>query len=101
MLQEIYDLFTSSIKPYNNLRNERQILFRAIENHYNKVVKSASYLNDAGDLEWSIREWQHVVTQASALNEAANLDQITGHLSSSDFVRNSRLINRAFDVESG
>lgn len=98
-LQEILDLYNSLIKGNNNLRNERQILFRSIENHYNKVVKSASYLNDENNLEWSIREWQHVVTQAAGLNQATSLADLTGHLSTSDFVANSRLINRAFDTE--
>jgi hypothetical protein len=100
-LQEILDLYNSLIKGNNNLRNERQILFRSIENHYNKVVKSASYLNDENNLEWSIREWQHVVTQAAGLNQATSLADLTGHLSTSDFVANSRLINRAFDTETG
>ena len=98
-LQEILDLYNSLIKGNNNLRNERQILFRAIENHYNKVVKSASYLNDENNLEWSIREWQHVVTQAAQINQSTSISEFTGHLSTSDFVRNSRLINRAFDTD--
>jgi hypothetical protein len=102
-LQELSDLYTSSIKSNNNLRNERQILFRSIENYYNKVVKSASYLNDANNLEWAIREWQHVLTQSSQINQLDNLDNLTGHLAAGDrdFVRNSRLMARAFDPETG
>jgi hypothetical protein len=52
-------------------------------------------------MEWAIREWQHVVTQARAINQVSNVNDLTGHLSSSDFIKNSRLINRAFDPESG
>ena len=102
-LFEVLDLYHESIKNRNNLRNERQILFRAVENYYDKVVKSASYLNDENNLEWSIREWQHVTTQATELNRISNLSELTGHLNpaTNNFIANSRLINRAFNIQTG
>lgn len=101
--KEIVDLFTNSIKNNNNLRTERQILFRAIENYYNRVVKSASYLNDENNMEWSIREWQHVVTQASSINNARTLADLTGHLNpaTNNFVGVSKLLAKAFSQETG
>jgi hypothetical protein len=92
------------------LRNERQLLFKAAENYY-KVVKSASYLNEAGDMEWAIREWQHLASEVQKINKLKNVNDLEGHLTvgKNDFVgffnedgefeTNSALLNKLFNPE--
>ena len=90
------------------LTNERQLLFKAAENFY-YVTKSASFINDEGNLEWSIREWQHLVSEVSNVNNVQNVKDLSGHLNlnSNDFVgnfdetgsfsTNSALLNKLFN----
>jgi len=54
-------------------------------------------------MEWSIREWQHVVTQASSINNARTLADLTGHLNpaTNNFVGVSKLLAKAFSQETG
>lgn len=90
------------------LTNERQLLFKAAENFY-YVTKSASFINDEGNMEWSIREWQHLVSEVSNVNNVQNVKDLSGHLNlnSNDFVgnfdesgaftTNSALLNKLFN----
>lgn len=90
------------------LANERQLLFKAAENFY-YVTKSASFINDEGNMEWSIREWQHLVSEVSNVNNVQNVKDLSGHLNlnsndfvgnfdkSGSFVTNSALLNKLFN----
>jgi hypothetical protein len=105
--KEVLNHFNENIGN-QTLTNERQLLFKAAENFY-YVTKSASFINDEGNLEWSIREWQHLVSEVSNVNNVQNVKDLSGHLNlnSNDFVgnfdetgsfsTNSALLNKLFN----
>jgi len=94
----VYDFLTANFNKKEFLNNERVLLYKAIENYY-YVTKSGSFLNEEGNMEWSIRERQHLAYQIEKINAAQNINELTGHLNPNrnNFIGKSALMRKMFN----
>jgi hypothetical protein len=84
------------------LDNERTSAFSTIEKLYN-ISNSASYLNPEGNLEYAVREWNHLLDSASKINNVKNIYELRGHLNpeSNNFLEYSLIMNAMFRKDDG
>ena len=84
------------------LDNERTSAFSTIEKLYN-ISNSASYLNPEGNLEYAVREWNHLLDSASKINNVKNIYELGGHLNpeSNNFLEYSLIMNAMFRKDDG
>ena len=84
-----------SAKPLNS---ERKNFYETIEKFYN-VVNSASFLSAENKLEWSIREWNHLLHTVSILNSVDNVYELPESLNPNTypFAKHSVWYNMLFD----
>lgn len=95
---EVFEFLKNNFNKKEYLNNEKVLLFKAIENYY-QVTKSGSFLNEAGDLEWSIREQQHLTNEISKINRVNNINELSGYLNplTNNFVKHSALLKKVFN----
>ena len=95
---ELYEFLKNNFSKKEYLNNEKVLLFKAIRNYY-QVTQSGSFLNEAGDLEWSIREQQHLVNEVSKINQTENINDLSGHLNpeKNNFVKHSAILKKLFN----
>jgi hypothetical protein len=81
-------------------RNERRNFYETVETFYNSS-NSASYLSVENNLEWSIREWNHMLNTIKDINKVDNISQLTGHLGieTNNFPKHSAWFKKMFDSE--
>ena len=91
-------LYKQRFGSITTFKNERRNFFNTIESFYN-LSNSASYLNLEKNLEWSIREWNHMIDTVEDLNKVKNLSQLKGHLSpeTNNFIKYSAWGKKMFD----
>lgn len=95
-LKIFYDKYfkTSTVK------NERRNFYETVEGFYN-LSNSASYLSIENNLEWSIREWNHLLNTVENINSIEHISQLEGHLSpaTNNFIKHSAWFDKMFDYD--
>lgn len=87
---------------FATLDNERTSAFSAFEKIYN-ISNSASYISPEGNLEYAVREWNHLLDTASKINSVENIYDLSGHLNSetNNFLEYSLLMKKMFRADDG
>jgi len=81
------------------INNERKQLFFYIESFYN-LVNSMSHLNPEDNLEYGVREWNHMIDTLIDINSVDNVNQLTGNLSPGNkFISRSLIFNTMFNSD--
>lgn len=84
------------------LDNERTSAFSTFEKIYN-ISNSASYISPEGNLEYAIREWNHLLDTVSKINSVQTKFDLTGHLNpeTNNFIEHSIIMKRMFRADDG
>ena len=94
-IRQIYE----SYKGVTTYKNERRNFYNTVES-FNNLSNSASYLSIENNLEWSIREWNHMLSTVEEINNVNNISELAGHLNMevNNFPRYSAWFKRIFDA---
>ena len=96
---------TSPIKIYYTkhfkskpLNNERRNFYETIEKFYN-IANSASFLSVENNLEWSVRERNHIIHTLDIINAADNIYELPAELNplTNPFIESSIWFKNLFD----
>ena len=87
---------------FATLDNERTSAFSAFEKIYN-ISNSASYISPEGNLEYAVREWNHLLDTASKINSVESIYDLSGHLNpeTNNFLEYSLLMKKMFRADDG
>lgn len=96
---KIKTFFEGTFKA-DTYKNERRNFYEVVETFYNSS-NSASYLSIENNLEWSIREWNHMLNTIKDINKVNNWSELAGHLSleSNNFPKHSAWFRKMFDAD--
>lgn len=94
----IKEFYTQRFKGVVTFKNERRNFYNTVESFYN-ISNSASYLSIENNLEWSIREWNHMLSTVEDINSVSNISELSGHLnlSTNNFPKHSAWFKKMFD----
>jgi len=87
---------------FATLDNERTSAFSAFEKIYN-ISNSASYISPEGNLEYAVREWNHLIDTVSKINSVDSIYDLSGHLNpeTNNFLEYSILMKKMFRKDDG
>lgn len=81
------------------INNERKQLFFYIESFYN-LVNSMSHLNPEDNLEYGVREWNHMIDTLVDMNSVENVNELMGNLSPGNlFIPRSLIFKTMFNAQ--
>ena len=95
-IRKIYE----SYKGITTFKNERRNFYNTVE-LFNNISNSASYLSIENNLEWSIREWNHMLSTVEEINNVNNWSELQGHLDpeKNNFIKKSAWFKKIFNSD--
>jgi hypothetical protein len=96
----IKKFYTDRFRGVTTFKNERRNFYNTVES-FNNISNSASYLSIENNLEWSIREWNHMLSTVEEINNVNNWSELQGHLDpeKNNFIKKSAWFKKIFNSD--
>lgn len=93
----VYQLYNELFGKSVTVQKELKTVFNYVEDFYN-IINSMSRLNDEGNLEYGVKEWNHATDFVNELNAVENVNDLEGNYAASGFQDVSIWRQRMFDT---